>query len=354
MADPIYTPIVLDGAHGEGGGALIRAALVMSAFTQQPLRIHTVRGALRSQGLQSEDLALIEALRLSCHAETVNCELGATEFSFLPTRRPRAVDVNVDVPDAYDGPGHANSLVILNSLLPLLARTGAYSSLALHGETFGMSALGYDAFVGVTLPALRKMGIHAECDLASGGFGRGSRGLVKAEIEPSVIEGVDWSSRGALLGVRAVLTVGELPDSIVDRATSFLERLTHSAKLEVEMETARVSSKNPGVHLTFAAEFERGFGGSQSMGAKGLRIETVVQTGFERFMNWLRSETTVDEHLIDQLIIPAAIAEGPSTFKVNRLSQRFLTTVWVIKQFLPIHLTVKGREGDPGTVSVRR
>jgi RNA 3'-terminal phosphate cyclase (ATP) len=122
----------------------------------------------------------------------------------------------------------------------------------------------------------------------------------------------------------------------------------------MEIEAVRVRSKNPGIHLTIAAEFERGFGGSQSMGAKGLRVETVVQSGFERFNTWLRSESTTDEYLIDQLVIPAAIAEGPSTFKVHRLTQRCLTTIWVVKQFLPIHITVKGREGEPGTITVRR
>jgi RNA 3'-terminal phosphate cyclase (ATP) len=354
MSEVVFAPIVLDGTHGEGGGALVRAALVMSALTTQPLRIQQVRGNLRAQGLQPEDLALVEVLRQSTRAETIGCEAGSTEFSFLPTRRARAVDMPIEVPEAYDGAGHANALVIINSLLPVLARTGAYSFLNAHGETFGMSALSYDAFSTSTLGALRRMGLHAESDLVEGGYGRGSRGLVRVEIEPSVIEGVDWSSRGELYGIRAVLSYGELPESIADRAVSFLERLAHHSGTEMEIEAIRVKSKSPGIHLTIAAEFEQGFGGSQSMGAKGLRVESVVQSGFERFREWFLSESTVDEFLIDQLIVAAAIAENPSTFKVNRLTQRFLTTVWVIKQFGPFHITVKGHEGEAGVVSIRR
>lgn len=354
MAEALYAPIILDGTHGEGGGALLRTALAMSALTQQPLRIQSVRGALRAQGLQSEDLALIEALKLSCHAETTKCELGSTEFSFLPTRRPKALDMSIDVPEAYDGPGHSNALVILISLLPVLARTGSYSFLNLKGETFGTNAIGYDSFMASTLGAFRRMGLHVDCDLLEGGFGRASRGLIRAEIEPSVFEGVDWSTRGALMSVQAVLSVGELPESIADRAHSFLKRLAHNAGLNLEIEVTRVKANTSGVHLTMSAEFENGFGGSQSMGAKGLRVETVVQSGFERFMQWFRSDATTDEYLIDQLIVAAAIAETPSTFKVHRLTQRFLTTVWVIKQFVPIHITIKGHEGEAGTVSVRR
>lgn len=348
------SPIILDGTHGEGGGALVRAALAMSALTQQPLRITSVRGNLRAQGLQSEDLAILEALKLSCHAETTGIELGSTEFSFLPTRRPRALDTFIKVPDAYDGPGHANALVVINALLPVLARTGAYSFLNVEGETFGLNAIGYDSFVSSTLGAMARMGLHVEADQLETGFGRASRGTVRVEIEPSVLEGVDWSSRGEMLSARAVLTIGELSESLSDRAVSYLSKLAHAAKLDLEIDVVRVKSQTPGVHLTITGEFERAYGGSQAMGAKGLRIETVVQTGFEKFMYWLRSESTVDEYLIDQLIIAAAIADSPSTFKVQRLTQRFLTTVWVIKQFLPIHITVKGHEGDPGTVTVRR
>lgn len=347
-------PILLDGSHGEGGGALVRAALAMSALTQQPCRISTVRGNLRAQGLQAEDLAIIEALKLSCHAETVGSELGSTEFSFLPTRRPRAVDTSIRVPDAQDGAGHANALVILNALIPVLVRTGAYSFLTIEGETFGLSAVGFDAFASTTLGAMRRMGIHVDADMLEPGFGRASRGTVRAEIEPSVIEGVDWSSRGEFLGARALLTIGELSESLAERGVNYLERLAHAAKLDLEIDVQRLKSRTPGIHLTITGEFERGYGGSQSMGAKGLRIETVVQMGFEKFMDWLRSESTVDEFVIDQLIIAAAIADSPSVFKVPRLTQRFLTTVWVIKQFLPIHITVKGHEGDPGTISVRR
>lgn len=354
MANAVFAPIILDGAHGEGGGALIRTALAMSALTQQPMRIHTVRGNMRAQGLQAEDIAILEALRKSTLAETVGAEVGSVEFSFLPTRRPRSLDVTVEVPNAYDGPGHANAVIVLNALMPVLARTGSYSFLNLKGETFGMSALGFDAFQCSTIPAFRRLGLHVDADLPEAGFGRGSVGDLRAEIEPSELQGVDWSSRGELLSLRAIVSIAELPDSISDRAVSFLRRLTQQTSLEFEIEVNRAKSRTPGVHLTLTGEFENGYGSSQSMGAKGLRIESVVQSGFERFMDWFRSETTTDEYLIDQLIVAAAIAETPSTFKVHRLTQRFLTMVWVIKQFVPIHITVKGQEGEAGVVTVRR
>ncbi|MCH7945038.1 MAG: hypothetical protein IIC73_03365, partial [Armatimonadetes bacterium] len=47
-------PVVLNGAHGEGGGALLRTAVAMASLTQQPLRLHNVRGSLRKPGVTSE------------------------------------------------------------------------------------------------------------------------------------------------------------------------------------------------------------------------------------------------------------------------------------------------------------
>jgi len=50
----------------------------------------------------------------------------------------------------------------------------------------------------------------------------------------------------------------------------------------------------------------------------------------------------------------ATLAEGETVFKVSKLTQRFLTVAWVIKQFVPIHITIKGHENEPGTVTIRR
>ncbi len=68
----------------------------------------------------------------------------------------------------------------------------------------------------------------------------------------------------------------------------------------------------------------------------------------------MKTDATVDPYLADQLLLAAISAEGETTFKTSSLTQRFLTMAWVIKQFVPIHITVKGKEGDPGLVTIKR
>lgn len=347
-------PLTIDGSHGEGGGALVRTALAMAALTQQPVRIANVRGGTGVPGLNPEDLTVLRAVALCCGAEVLGGDAGSKSVSFLPTRRPRGMNELLDISEGRDGPGFANALVVLNTLLPLLARTGAYSSVRAQGETYASRVLSYDYFANVTLRAARRFGLYAVPDLGYAGFGRGSRGEVSLEVEPSALEGVDWHSRGSLLGVRAIVTTAELPEHVAARGLQHLGRLAYYAGFEVEADANLVPSKSPGAMVTVWGEWERGVGGCAVMGQRGVRIEAVAQQAFEGFAAWMRTDATVDEFLADQILLLAAMAEGPTRFRTPVLTPRFLTSAWVVKQFLPIHITIRGAEGEPGEVTVRR
>jgi RNA 3'-terminal phosphate cyclase (ATP) len=350
----VGTPIQLEGAHGEGGGALLRTALVLSALTQQALRITSIRGATKFPGLSAEDLMLIRALRSICQAETVQAELGSQELSFLPTRRPRAFKDSIPWFEIANDRSFVCAQVVLGALLPVLAQAGAMSHVSCDGETFGQGILTYDYFEQVTLAAHRKLGLYAYPSLNQAGFGRFSRGQVSLEVEPSALSGIDWPTRGEFLSASAKISWSGLSSNIVERGAAHLKRLGHSANLELAIETAEVESETPGIFITAWADFSRGVGGATGMGQRGVRIEQVAQSAFDGLFQWVRSEATVDAWLADQILVTAAIAEGDSQFIVPRLTQRLLTIAWVIKQFLPIRLTIKGGEGEPGTISIRR
>lgn len=347
-------PIVVDGSYGEGGGALLRTALSMATLTQQPLRLTNIRGGTRSPGLNPEDLTVTRALALSCNAEVLGASPGEQSLSFLTTQRPKGLNEKLGVEEGYEGPGFANSLVVLNTLLPIMARTGVYTKLSATGETYGNGILSYDYFANVTVQAHRRMGIYAFPELSLAGFGRSSRGEVRLEIEPSASSGVQWGARGELYGCRAVVVTSELSGQVGDRGIAHLARLAHHAGLELESDSIHVRARGAGAFATVWGEFSGGMGGATAMGARGLRIEAVVQSAFERFFEWFKGDATVDQHLADQILIAAVMAEGESEMKVDLLTRRFLSQVWVVKQFLPIHITVRGSEGEPGVVTIRR
>lgn len=350
----VGVPLVIDAAHGDGGAPLIRTALAMATLTQQPTRLINIRSQAKRPGLSPEDVAVLRALANSCAAEVIGGDVGEKSMSFIPTRRARGLNDKLDAPDDYEGPGHANALVVLNSLMPVMARTGVYSTISCRGETYGQNVLSFDYFSNVTLHAMRKMGLYAYADLMSAGFGRGSKGEVEVEIEPSVLQGLQWTQRGALQRVRAIVVTAELPDAVAERGIAHLARLGYYAGITLEAESVALRARVPGAFATVWGEFENGVGGATAMGARGVRMEAVVQNAFERFSEWLKTDATTDPYLADQLLLPAALAEGETSFTVSNITARFLTVAWVIKQFLPIHITIKGHEGEKGAVVIRR
>ncbi len=350
----LSAPILIDGSYGEGGGALLRTSVVLAALTQQPLRISNIRGATKHPGLSQEDMTVIKLIAKSCSAETVGFNLGSSELSFLPTRHPRPLQkIQADDFDAPNGESQCPA-IILGSILPLLARSGGYSTLTLNGETYGNGILSFDSFQLVTLGALKRFGLHGFTEQIEAGFGRGSKGKIELEVEPSALNGVDWSNRGNLVQLNAVVATSELPSAVAKRGISHLENLAKNGNLRLSTHSVTPQSREVGAHVTVWAEFENGFGSASAMGKKGVRIESIAQAAFDQCLQFIESNTAVDPFLADQIVVAAALAEGDTTFSVQSLTMRLITTVWVIKQLLPIRLTIKGHEGQPGVITVRR
>lgn len=343
-------PIELDGTYGEGGGALLRAALAMSVLTQQPFHLSQVRGGTNHPGLDIEDALIIHAMAGACGADVVGGSVGSQSVTFAPKRSLGPVRISQDADVRGRG---ANGLVVLSSVLPVAARSGTYTELKMIGETYGNNTLTYDYFAHVTLGAARRMGIYAYPRLAVSGFGRENYGEVHLDVEPSAIHGVEWLTRGAMRRCNALVVTSQLPPSIGARAVAHIERLAHFSGLKMRVEAREVPGSSPGAVVTCWSEFEQGFGGVAVLGARGVRVETVAQSAFEAISSFLTSQATVDAYLADQMLLLGVLAEGRTAFTVPRLTQRLLTMIWVIKQFSPIHVTVSGTEGCPGTVTIQ-
>jgi hypothetical protein len=91
----------------------------------------------------------------------VGAQPGSDVFSFLPTRLPRPLPERIEPPDDEDGPGSLTAPVVLTALLPVAARAGQLGTVTVVGETHGNNVLGFDAFAGTTVPALRRFGLYA-------------------------------------------------------------------------------------------------------------------------------------------------------------------------------------------------
>ena len=339
----------LDGSYGEGGGALLRTALVMSALMQQPFSITNVRGGMSHPGLDLEDHIILQAIAESCRAETIGAEVGSQSFKFRPTTQ--IAPIKLTTPQRGKGRG-ANTLVVLSTLLPIIAKCGAYTELNVIGETYGTHTLTYDYFANLTLAVARKMGLYAWTEQLVAGFGRENYGEVFLEAEPSALTGLDLTNRGQLKGCYAQVTTSNLPPLIAQRAATHLRRLSGFANVPMQVMLKEVPGSSPGAVITTWCEFEGGLGGYAAVGTRGVRIETCTQGAFEALASFIASGATIDAHLADQLFFLSLIAEGETAFTTPRITKRLTTMAWVAKQFRPFHITINGTEEEPGTVTI--
>lgn len=345
-------PLVINGSQGEGGGMLLRTALSLAALTVQPVRIHHIRGGTRKPGLTSEDLTFLQAAEYICEAKLGGVDLGSEEILYVPTRAPRPLKGVYDVGSHEKGSIPGNALMIIDSLLPILAKSGAYSTFSVKGETYNPNTLTFEAFQQATLRLHAAQGLVAFAEQNLAGFGFAAKGEVFAEVEPSALHGFDWSNRGELESVVAVVSHSgiskDIPERAVKAMTEFCERLCKT----FEVEACEVPSKTNGMFVTFVARYERGIGCGTAMGGRGIRTEQVVRSAGEMLMRFVKSDATLDPFLADQALVAGALASSPTRFKTLTITPRLQTMAWVIRQFMPISITILGQPGMPGTVTI--
>jgi RNA 3'-terminal phosphate cyclase len=76
--------IEIDGAHGEGGGAILRQALGMAVYAGEPIRIANIRAGRPRPGLAPQHTKAVEAVAAICGAQVDGAALGSTEITFEP------------------------------------------------------------------------------------------------------------------------------------------------------------------------------------------------------------------------------------------------------------------------------
>ena len=339
----------INGGHGEGGGALFRTALAMSALTQTPVRIHQIRAATRKPGISPEDLTFIRMVETVSNADLQGDDLGSNELFFQPRRAPKPLTGNFDVQGHQKGASAGNALMLADSILPVLARTGAYSAFSIQGETYNNHTLTFDAFSHGTLELHARQGVVAFARQKVAGFGFAGLGSVEIEVEPSAPHGLHWAKRGELKSIRGIVAYQGMSKDVPERAR---EELLAIVPEDLEVEIVQVESHETGIHISLIADYEMGMGIGACMGAKGFDIEAACRSALSSLKEFTDTPATLDAFLADQALLCAALASEPTLFVTPRITPRLQTMAYIIRQFMPIPITILGRLNDIGTVKV--
>ncbi len=332
--------VVIDGSHGEGGGAILRTALSLSVASGKSFRIEDIRKNRDTPGLKNQHIHCIEVLQEFSDAETSELSKGAESLEFEP-RGLRPKNVYFDMKTAA-----SITLVAQSLLLPALL-SGGRSKVVLEGGTNVPFSQPVDYFINVVSPMLERLGFGSvQAKIKRRGFYPKGGGKVEIVIESDKMfgepmESVDLVERGSPLSSEAVVFATQDLESadVCQRARGGVKSVLPG--VSVQMEYCRSPSTGAGA-VTWK-EYSNTVLGSDCLGKKGLKSEKMGGLAGEELKNEIDSEAVVDKYLADQLIPFLGVAKGE--FKTSKITDHTLSNIYVAEKFLDAEFEVDKEEG---------
>ena len=338
--------IEIDGSYGEGGGAVLRNAVALSAVLGEPVRIWNIRAGRKEPGLKMQHLTGVKALADICGAEVSGLAKGSTEITFIPGKI-KGGKHRLDI-------GTAGSItLVLQSLMPALAFAEKKTELELIGGTNVAWSPPADYMENVMLPVVKSMGFKGELAIEKRGWYPAGGGVVKTAFEPAGhLDPLRICERGNLLCVEGISVASNLPEHVVERQATAARKALSATGIECRIRKEIAPATCPGSAVVLWARFSSGavLGGS-SIGERGKPAEKVGEEAAKELLAAIESGAALDVHLCDQMLIFAALAEGESEFSASAWSSHSATNAWLIQQFIKKGFQIKNEEN--GRVRVR-
>ncbi|QLE56985.1 RNA 3'-terminal phosphate cyclase [Nostoc sp. TCL26-01] len=326
--------IEIDGSYGEGGGQVLRTSLSLAAITGEPIRITGIRAGRKKPGLAAQHLTAVRAAARICHAQLSGDALSSTILEFIPGSGVQAGTYSFDVSEAQQGSSAGAITLVLQTILLPLALANGDSQVTLRGGTHVIFSPTMTYIEQVYLPMLRRMGIEAQVKLGAWGWYPQGRGEVNMQVRGGCQLGaINLLERGNLQQVRGIAVATELPAHIPQRMANRAENFLRTAGLRVSIQALREKGIAPGAGIFLTAEYQNSLTGFGGFGRLRLSSEKVAEIACEQLLHFHQTGAPVDEHLADQLLLPAALAAKESQYKVAEISTHLTTNAAVIEKF---------------------
>lgn len=330
--------IEIDGAHGEGGGAILRQALGMSAYAGVPVRVVNIRAGRSRPGLAPQHLTAVKALAAVCGARVGGLGLSSTEIVFEPGEVKPGVF-------AFDiGTAGSITLLLQTLLLPCLSHPGEYE-FRLTGGTDVPWSPPADYMKNVTLEALTPFGV-GELNMHRRGYYPKGGGRILARLESRTLpaeEALDFMQPGEVKGIHGIshaaspLQERHVAERQADAADHLLSRLGCPVNIAVEYS----NSACLGSGVTLWTESEKGARlGGAALGARDKPADVVGREAAKSLMSAMSAGVATDRYLADQLI-PFLAVRGGSLF-TSEISSHLRSNIYVAERIIGTRFEVMG------------
>lgn len=336
----------LDGSLGEGGGQILRTSLALSLITRKPFHLCNIRARRPKPGLQAQHLMSVQAAAAIGQANVRGATLGSGDLVFEPGET---------VPGNFHfriGTAGATSLVLHTVYLPLALAHGP-STVAIEGGTHVLASPCFHFLESTWRGYLGLLGIKLDLAMPRPGFYPRGGGLIEARIEGnSHLCGLDLNEFGEFRKVTGFSAVAGLPEHIAQRQAQRAKERLKKLKLKASLEEVTWPG-GPGSVLALELPTTPVPTLIFALGARGKTAEKVADEAVDQVTDFLTPKTlAMDAHSADQILLPLALAAGPSRFRVAKITQHLLTNAAIIRQFLERDITCEGAEGSAGLVQI--
>jgi RNA 3'-terminal phosphate cyclase (ATP) len=390
----ILTMVEIDGSYGEGGGQILRTALSLSCLFKKPFRIFNIRKARKKPGLMPRHITCVRAAQLLSNAEVNGDQKGSTELVFSPGE-VKGGEFFFDI-----GTAGSTSLV-LQTIIPSLIFSketnifledrqssnppsppfskggmrgfeGQKSTIILKGGTHVPFSPSFHYLDKIFASFLKRLGIDVHFTIESYGFYPKGGGKVRADIFPvKNIKPLNIMERGRVLRLMGYSGVGNLPLSIAERQRNALLKslMTHGFTEEqlvippcpplekggkggFDIELLDIPTPGHGTFIFLQSESENSIAGFSSLGERGKRAEIVGEEAAIEFLKYYSTNTALDPHLPDQIVLYLLLCKEQSVFTTSCITQHLMTNLWVIGLFHEFRYSVEGEIGKSGKVRI--
>ena len=330
--------LVIDGSLGEGGGQVLRTSLSLAALTKRPFTLKNIRANRKKPGLRPQHLTAVRAVATVCGANLDGDALNSQILVFKPQVTPQASTYHFDVADDAQGGSAGAVTLIWQALLWPLLFAPSKSHVTLIGGTQVPFSPPFHYLSEVALPIFRQFGVESSLSLKKWGWYPVGGGEITAVIHPTNKLIAPTIAKSESKTVNGIAAVTNLPAHIPQRMARRAHNLLAEAGFMPDIQPVRERGRGPGAGIFLWLPN----GGFTSIGRKGVPSDKVAETAVSDLLNFTRSHKMVDEHLADQLLIPAALAHGTTRYTTNRLTQHTLTNADLLRRWLDVDIRIKG------------
>jgi RNA 3'-terminal phosphate cyclase (ATP) len=323
--------LTIIGDEGEGGGQILRTSLSLSSITQKPFRLVRIRGKRRKPGLQKQHLVCVQSTAEATSAEVQGAHLSSSEIHFFP-KEIRSGKYH------YDLEGAGSTLLVAQTLLPVLAFGKAPSTLTLHGGTHNDMAPPFDFVKETLIPFLKPMGFSFQLHLEKHGFYPQGGGKLHVEIEP-YRSGIPLHLMERGQEQKKELWILHSPQSTSLVKKALQELLESFASFGVSSDhvfSVNTSAKGPGMVLLLHVYSPQGCQIFTSFCPQKESTSQWVQSLVQAYQESLKSKAFAEEYLTDQLLLYLALQQKGQFLANPPLSLHSTTNMTIIEKFLPV------------------